>query len=191
MSSEPQSANSPRLLDRVRQEIRVRHYSIRTEESYVGWIRSHLIRLCTLHERDLSEGFGRVWLPQALARKLPSAEREWCWQYVFPSNNLSVDPRDGAQRRHHVHEKGLQGAVGAAARSCGIPKRVTTHTFRHSFATHLLEDGYDIRMVQELLGHADVRTTIYTHVLGLGASGVRSPLDTLTSEDDSRSRADG
>ena len=144
-------------------------------------LQSHLVRVRALHESDLKEGNGRVWLPNALARKYPNAEREWCWQYVFPSSTLSVDPRDGTWRRHHVHEKALQRAVAEASRASGIAKRVTCHTFRHSFATHLLEDGYDIRTVQELLGHADVKTTmIYTHVLNRpGSRAVRSPADVL------------
>ncbi len=150
-------------------------------ESVSNPLQSHLIRTRALHEKDLSEGGGRVWLPDALARKYPNAEREWCWQFIFPANNLSVDPRDGTRRRHHAHEKTLQRVLAEAVRASGIPKRVTSHTFRHSFATHLLEDGYDIRTVQELLRHADVKTTmIYTHVLNRpGSRGVRSPADLL------------
>lgn len=133
-----------------------------------------------LHEEDLAQGYGEVFLPDALARKWPNAAKEWIWQYVFPSGRLSVDPRSGLTRRHHVHENGLQKVVKIAAQSAGIPKRVNCHGLRHSFATHLLESGYDIRTVQELLGHSDVSTTmIYTHVLNRGGQGVMSPLDGL------------
>ena len=144
-------------------------------------LQSHLLSVQALHEKALAVGEGRVWLPHALGRKYPNAEREWCWQYVFPARGMSVDPRDGTRRRHHVHEKALQRSIAQAVRASGIPKKITTHTFRHSFATHLLEDGYDIRTVQELLGHADVKTTmIYTHVLNRpGTRGVRSPADLL------------
>ncbi len=143
-------------------------------------LRGHLERVRELHAGDLREGSGEVYLPDALARKYPNAARDWRWQYVFPSGRLSTDPRSGALRRHHLHENALQKAVNQAARTAGIMKRVGTHTLRHSFATHLLMAGYDIRTVQELLGHADVSTTmIYTHVLNRGGKGVLSPLDAL------------
>lgn len=130
------------------------------------------------HARDLGAGYGEVWLPHALARKYPGAAREIGWQYLFPAPRRSVDPRGGAVRRHHVDEKGLQRAVKVACRQAGLEKPASCHTLRHSFATHLLEAGHDIRTVQELLGHKDVATTqLYTHVLGRGASAVRSPLD--------------
>ncbi len=131
-----------------------------------------------VHAEDLADGFGAVYLPHALAKKYPTAPRELAWQYVFPATRLSVDPLDGAKRRHHIDEKGLQKAVRAAARDLGLNRPVTPHTLRHCFATHLLESGSDIRTVQELLGHKDVTTTqIYTHVLNRGPSGVLSPLD--------------
>jgi len=133
-----------------------------------------------LHAEDVAAGFGRVWLPDALARKYPNADRELAWQYLFPAASRSVDPRSRRVTRHHLNEQMLQRAVRAAARTAGLDRPVGCHTLRHSFATHLLEDGYDIRTVQELLGHADVRTTqIYTHVLNRGPRGVRSPLDAL------------
>lgn len=143
-------------------------------------LREQLARVERLHQEDKESGFGEVFLPDALSKKWPNAPTEWIWQYAFPSGRLSVDPRSGKTRRHHIHENGLQKAVKAAALSAGITKKVNCHCLRHSFATHLLESGYDIRTVQELLGHADVSTTmIYTHVLNRGGRGVASPLDGL------------
>jgi integron integrase len=141
-------------------------------------LKLHLSYVKGVHLRDLQEGFGRVQLPWALSRKYPKADREWGWQYVFPAATRSRDPISGTVRRHHVGEWVLQKAVKTGLRSAGISKPGSCHTFRHSFAIHLLEDGYDIRTVQDLLGHKDVRTTmIYTHVLNRGGRGVRSPLD--------------
>jgi integron integrase len=140
----------------------------------------HLAQVQRLHHRDLAAGFGRVVLPDALNRKYPNAAAEWRWQYVFPAGRICRDPRFGPPSRYHLHESVVQRAVAAAARRAGVTKRVSCHVFRHSFATHLLESGYDIRTVQELLGHADVSTTmVYTHVLNRGGRGVRSPADRL------------
>ncbi len=143
-----------------------------------GALQLHLKSVKLIHERDIRAGYGAVYLPNALARKYPNAPRSWGWQYVFPAPGRSLDPRSGMIRRHHLHESAIQKAVHRAVQNAGIDKPASCHTFRHSFATHLLEDGYDIRTVQELLGHSDVRTTmVYTHVLNRGGKGVRSPLD--------------
>ncbi len=152
---------------------------------------SWLARIKRMHERDLADGFGAVHLPDAIVRKFPGAEREWGWQYAFPGEHRSRDPRgkepppgspgaEQPERRHHLHETVVQRALRRAVLDAGISRRVSCHTFRHSFATHLLEEGYDIRTIQELLGHKDVKTTmIYTHVLNRGGRGVRSPADAL------------
>jgi integron integrase len=149
-------------------------------QSLILPLKDYLLTVKRLHEKDLAGGYGEVWLSESLTRKYPNAGREWIWQYVFPSVRLSVDPRSGVTRRHHLDEKGLQRAIKQAAVDAGLTKNVTPHTLRHSFATHLLQAGYDIRTVQELLGHKDVQTTmIYTHVLNKGGRGVTSPLDRI------------
>lgn len=140
----------------------------------------HLKKIESLHKKDLGEGFGRVYLPYALAKKYSSAPGEWCWQWVFPAASRSEDLGTGIWRRHHLPEQTIQRAFRAAVQRAGLTKAATCHTLRHSFATHLLMGGYDIRTVQELLGHKSVKTTmIYTHVPNRGSRGVQSPLDTL------------
>lgn len=149
-------------------------------ETLVTDLKLNLERVAQIHERDLDKGFGRVYLPQALARKFPNAEKKWIWQYIFPSQKISPSREDQVMRRNHISPAAVQQAVRKAATIAKIPKHITPHTFRHSFATHLLETGYDIRTVQELLGHKNVQTTmIYTQMLDKEPKAVRSPLDEM------------
>ena len=149
-------------------------------EMLVQPLKEHLVRVKVIHEQDLEEGHGQVYLPHALARKYPHADKDWRWQYVFPAGHRSIDPRSGQTRRHHLDPSPINKAIAKAIRQTGIGKRVSAHTFRHSFATHLLQRGTDIRTIQALLGHAHVSTTmIYTHVLHQSGHGVMSPLDDL------------
>ncbi|GIV78799.1 MAG: hypothetical protein KatS3mg050_3193 [Litorilinea sp.] len=206
------SQRPKKLLEQVSDALRRKHYSYRTEKSYVHWIKRFILFHHKRHPKDMGAAEIEAFLthlavtekvsastqnqalsallflyrhvldqevgPYALSRKYPNAEREWGWQYVFPSHRISAEPGTGIRRRHHLDPSGLQKAIRQAAKAIGLAKPVGPHTLRHCFATHLLEAGYDIRTVQELLGHKDVKTTmIYTHVMQRGPLGVRSPLD--------------
>ena len=152
-------------------------------EKLVQPLKEHLVRVKMIHGQDLEDGYGQVYLPHALARKYPHADKDWRWQYVFPAGRRSTDPRSGQTRRHHLDPSPINKAIAKVVRQTGISKRVSAHTFRHSFATHLLQRGTDIRTIQALLGHTDISTTmIYTHVLQQGGHGVMSPLDDLAIE---------
>ena len=149
-------------------------------ESVIPLLQNHLVRVKRVHQQDLTQGFGKVYLPHALSQKYRNADKEWGWQYVFPSQNLSTDPRSGLVRRHHIDPGAINKAIKSAVKKAGLTKHISAHAFRHSFATHLLQRGTDIRTIQALLGHNDISTTmIYTHVLQQGGYGVPSPLDDL------------
>ena len=171
---------TPKVLDQVRNVLRLHHYSIHTERSYIDWIKRYIHFHQTRCREDLADGHGAVYLPYALERKYPGAARDWSWQYFFPARDVSTDPRNGVARRHHVDPAVVNKAIKVAAGRVGLTKVISARSFRHSFATHHLQRGTDIRTIQELLGHSDVATTmIYTHVIQQGGQGVPSPLDDL------------